>query len=112
MRLLLTGSMDNGKIVSRKCQAGKNPQEPDAKLAQLACHNQNSFFLSAMGYGIRNSHPPTHLSPRTLIPLEHSSPWNTHPPGTLIPLEHSSPLEPPSPWNTHPPLSIIKLILM
>ena len=58
MRLLLTGSMDNGKIVSRKCQAGKNPQEPDAKLAQLACHNQNSFFLPAMGYGIRNSHPP------------------------------------------------------
>ena len=51
-----------------------------------------------------NSHPPRHPSPRTLIPLEHSSPWNTHPPGTPIPLEHSSPLEHPSPWNTHPPM--------
>ena len=50
-----------------------------------------------------NSHPPRHPSPRTLIPLEHSSPWNTHPPGTPIPLEHSSPLELPSPGTPIPP---------
>ena len=51
-----------------------------------------------------NSHPPRHPSPRTLIPLEHSSPWNSHPPGTLTPPGTPIPLEHPSPpWNTHPP---------
>ena len=37
--------------------------------------------------------PPRHPSaiPRTLIPLDTISPWNTHPPGTPIPLEHPSP---------------------
>ena len=63
-------------------------------------HNWGGMYNTS---GIRNSHPPRHPSPRKLIPLEHSSPWNTHPPGTPIPLEHSSPLELPSPWNTHPP---------
>ena len=68
--------------------------------------------------GVRNSHPPRHPSPRTLIPLEHPSPWNTHPPETPIPLEFPSPgtpiphgtpipLEHPSPHGTFiPPLII------
>ena len=33
------------------------------------------------GYGyaeLWNSLPPRHPSPRTLLPLEHPSPWNTH----------------------------------
>ena len=58
---------------------------------------------SSLHVGNRNSHPPRHPSPRTLIPLEHSSPWNTNPPGTPIPLEHSPPPGTPIPWNTHPP---------